>query len=209
MSEIGQSVTRWLDGNITSIAKNALLVNRMVGWGGRFEYGKSVPVGVAVLYIDKVMLSVSDDQAELPEEGAKGFELLVDIKHMRVKDDPFISRGVEFKKARSRQDVLSACALRYAIGRINQKVYNSDIEGFYKWQGIFKSGDSYNAGDLVAYKGFVYQGTTGKGIPGNSTGWEQLDGRSVSTGIAVTTNYIVDGEGNFVIDENGKYVVAD
>lgn len=209
MSDIGQSVVRWAESNLITIAKNALLRNRMVGWGGRFKHGDVVPVGVAVLYIDKVMLAVSDNQAELPTEGARGFELLVDLKHMRIADDPFISKRMQFGKVRSSSQAIASCAARYAEMRIIEKVYNSDIDGTFRWKGIYQGDDTYSRGDLVAYKGFVYRALTGSGVPSVSIGWEQLDGRSRSSGLAINRTYVVDDDGNYVIDDDGNYVVAE
>ncbi|MBW1750321.1 MAG: hypothetical protein JRJ37_06440, partial [Deltaproteobacteria bacterium] len=176
---MSKNITAWIERNKVGLIKDARLRGRMFRYGGRYIYGQPVARGTSVLFIDKLMLAISDTQAALPEEGADGWALVIDLSHMRMVDASWVGQNLQLppvNKDSISSAIVTRLIQRYAI-KLQQLAVAQPSPGVHKWVGIFHTNNSYNAGEIVAYNRSIFLCKSGEGVPGyNVDGWKWLDG---------------------------------
>lgn len=176
---MSKALIAWLERNKGGIIKDARLRGRMFRFGGRYQYGSSVPVGTGVLYLEKLMLATVESPAGLPEEGAEGWALMIDLAHMRVADAFWVNGPAPMPpldKSGITAAVSSRLAQHYTM-RLAAEAVLKPSPGVHKWAGLFHTSKSYSTGDIVAFNRGIFMCGSGAGVPGyNQEGWSYLDG---------------------------------
>ena len=213
MSELtpyAKSTLGWLEKNLPTLVKLAMLQRRVVRWEGLFAYGDSIQKGDAVVYNNIVYMALRDNKDSVPKGMSDDWLPLVNLRTMKTSTEKFPVVGLRLppKDNLNQTRSLASNIGRYAIAKAYNKALNEPIGGTHQWRGIFETSNSYSKGELVAFRHSVYIAESGNGIPGESKGWLPLYAAG-SVGHGRDMNYLYDAStGNILTTEDGEPLVG-
>ncbi|MBW1672145.1 MAG: hypothetical protein JRJ45_00615 [Deltaproteobacteria bacterium] len=199
----------WIEANLQSIVKSAMLQSQKVLWQGMFVYGDHISKGSAVVYTSRVFLAVRDNKDSVPKNDSPDWFMLVDLRTMQFPDGDFQSIGISLPPVdkSSSTRLISSQVARYMLTTVYNKALNEPIAGTHQWRSRFTTEAKYSPGDIVAFRNSVYIATTGDGVPGEGKGWEPLHVTG-AVGHGKDMNYLFDGStGQLLVTEDGEPLV--